>query len=552
MRIASICALAASCLLFVSASAAPPPAPATAEFLSARFAAEHHDLSKAADLFAAALDKDRGNPQLLSSAFFYAVAAGRVDTGVDYAKRLIAENPNQRVAYLCLAAAAMKRHDYRAARDQIARSRQDIVATYTVRLIDAWAAAGDGDRGAAQTILTELRHQSGTEAVATFNLALMADYFGDIASADTLYRGLMQGNATSPRLIEAYGRFLERAGKPDAARALYEANKADASIMPIATAGLARLALGRKPAPIVATPEDGAAEAFLGIATTIGDETGADVSVVFLQLAKYLRPDFELADLMIADRFELVGNYDGAIAIYARMSQTSPYWRISALQSATDKLMAKRDAEAIADLQALVARFPDDINVWMMLGDANRQVKAYGAAITAYTKAIALVGKPEKKNWSLYFARATAAQSAGDWNGAEADLKLALELNPEEPQILNFLGYSWVDQKENLSKAVAMLEKANRLAPNDGYITDSVGWAYYRLGRYRDAVDKLEQAALLVPGDATINDHLGDAYWAAGRKREAGFQWNHALAFGPEADEKAKIEKKLHDIPADE
>ena len=136
-------------------------------------------------------------------------------------------------------------------------------------------------------------------------------------------------------------------------------------------------------------------------------------------------------------------------------------------------------------------------------------------------------------------------EQSNRWPQAEADLKAALKLSPQEPQLLNYLGYSWVDKGENLSEALGMLEKARALRPFDGYIADSVGWAYYRLGRYKDAAKALQSAILLVPGDPTINDHLGDAFWRVGRRLDAQFQWNHAITFGAEASEKAKIEAKL-------
>ena len=142
------------------------------------------------------------------------------------------------------------------------------------------------------------------------------------------------------------------------------------------------------------------------------------------------------------------------------------------------------------------------------------------------------------------FRCVSTAQPPG-WKAAEGDLQQALKLSPDEPQVLNYLGYSWVDQRRNISQAVAMLEKASALAPGDGYIIDSVGWAYYRLGRYAEAAKTLERAVLIVPGDPTINDHLGDAYWKVGRKLDARFQWSHALAFGAEGGDKKKIEKKL-------
>jgi Flp pilus assembly protein TadD len=138
-----------------------------------------------------------------------------------------------------------------------------------------------------------------------------------------------------------------------------------------------------------------------------------------------------------------------------------------------------------------------------------------------------------------------AEDKAHHWDKAEADIDLALKLSPDQPELLNYLGYSWVDQGRKIPEALAMLEKARTLRPYDGYIVDSVGWAYYRLGRYDEAAQTLQAAVLLVPGDPTINDHLGDALWKAGRKMEARFQWNHVLTFSEDAGEKATATQKL-------
>lgn len=538
----------------VSVNLGPDPVDGmAAAYLSARFAADHHDYSKAAELFAKCLEKDGKNPLLLSSAFFYAIAAGQIETGADYAQRLLAVSSGQRIANLTIATVAMKRGDFKAAREVIAKSHRDGVVAFPVNIFEAWIAAGAGDRKSAQGILEGLKKQSAVEAVVLFNEAAMAEYFDDAAQADVLYRKLLQQSSeVSPRLAEAYGRFLERSGKNSQALAFYGRILADPALSSIAATGKARIAQGQKPAALVSSAQDGAAEALLGVATSLSDENGADISIAFLHLAKHLRPDFELADLLMADRYEVIGDYDAAIAIYDKIPPQSPYYRVSALQNSSDKNLSKREDGALKDLETVVGRFPDDASVWTVYGDVLGRLKKYAEAVKAYDRAAALVGTPTKKDWALYFARANAAQNAGDWESAERDLTLALKLNPNEPQILNFLGYTWVDQNRNLRQGVSMLEKANRLAPNDGYITDSVGWAYYRLGRYADAAEMLERAVLLTPQDPTINDHLGDVYWKLGRKLDAEFQWNHALAFGPADEDKAKIAKKLQAIPAGE
>ncbi|HEY0282532.1 MAG TPA: tetratricopeptide repeat protein, partial [Rhizomicrobium sp.] len=424
---------------------------------------------------------------------------------------------------------------------------------FTVALIDAWAAAGMGDMAAAEAELKGLHAQSGADALTYFNEAMLAEFFGQKDKADAFYNLEMKAGGLSPRVIDAYGRFLERNKRVPEAKALYEKIAGEGSFTPVANAGLARIASGRTPDALIVHAEDGAAEALFGIAASLGDASSRDVSILYLRLALYLRPNLDLAKLLLADRFEGLTKYDNAVEILRGVGTESPYYRIAAVQIAVDLVRSGKMDEAIAGLTKLTAADPGEVEPWTALGDAYRQAERYADATKAYDRAILAAGEPTKKSWPLYYARAIAAQQSNDWKAAEADLEMALMLSPDEPQTLNYLGYSWVDQRRNISQAVAMLEKASALAPDDGYITDSVGWAYYHLGRYADAVKALEKAVRIVPGDPTINDHLGDAYWKVGRKLDAQFQWNHALAFGAEGKDKEKIEKKLEaGLPRDD
>jgi tetratricopeptide (TPR) repeat protein len=516
-----------------------------ADYLSARFAASHHDLGEAAKYYMASLNADPTNTQLQTLAFFYSAIAGDVEQAGKIAKSLTASDTDARAARLTLAVIALKHHDFKAARLQIAQSSKEPVPSFTAALIDAWAAAGEGDQKTATADAQSLHAQHIADGPAYFNEAMIAEMFGQNDVADSDYRQALQISGPMPRVVEAYGRFLERNGRTDDARALYTKLSTDEGFASIVGPGLMRLATGVKPQPMVTTPEDGAAEALFDIAASFNDESSRDASILYLRLALYLRPKLNLATILLADRFESLGKYDDAIKAYQNIGQDSPYYRLAAVEVAVDKARLNRTDESIADLKALSTQFPSDIELWTALGDAYRQAGKFPDATKAYDKAIESAGPPVKKNWPLYYARAIAEQQSKNWPAAEADLKQALALNPNEPQVLNYLGYSWVDQKKNIPQALTMLEKARSLAPQDGYIVDSVGWAYFELGRYDDAAKTLEDAVQLVPGDPTINDHLGDAYWKIGRKLDARFQWNHALAFGAEADEKAKIEQKL-------
>ena len=517
------------------------------DYLSARLAASQHDLPEAAKLYRQSLADDPNNAELLGHAFLYTAAAGDVGQAATFAARMIKSEPDNRGARLALAVDAMKHGDYGAARMQVAQSGKGPFTALTLSLIDAWAAVGLGNTQDALKDLQQVPSEGGTEALADYHRALVLDLAGQNTDADAAYRAAIAAGNTGPRIIDAYGRFLERSGRADDARAFYTKLQGDEAAGPIAAAGLARLARGEKPDRLISTPAQGAAEALFGIAASLTDQTSADVAILYLRFALYMSPDFDLAKIVLADRFETLEKYDDAITVYESVNTDSPYGPAAAVQVAVDQMKLDRNDKAIEELSSFVSKRPDDISAWTSLGDAYRAENKFEKAADAYDRAVQLISKAAPKDWPLFYARAVSEEQSHRWDAAEADLQNALKLSPEQPQVLNYLGYSWVDQNRKLPEALAMLEKARALSPYDGYIVDSVGWAYYRLGRYPDAAKTLENAVLLVPADPTINDHLGDAYWRVGRKLDAQFQWNHALAFDPDKGEKALIERKLAD-----
>jgi tetratricopeptide (TPR) repeat protein len=515
-------------------------------YLSARHAASQHDLKEASGYFRASLASDPDNKDLLALSFFFSTSSGDIDDAAKLAARVVAAQADDRAGRLTLAVAALKKRDYADARKQIALSAKGPFSSLTISLIDAWAAAGAGDKAGAIADLGSLRAQGGADAMAMFHLALLSEFVGDDKMADVSYRQAMATGMT-PRVVDAFGRFLERSGHADEAKTLYTRAAQEPGMKTIAVAGLARLDARRKPDALITRAEDGAAEALFGIAASLTDQASADVSILYLRLALYLRPDLDLGAVLLADRLETLQKYDDAIAAYSMVDKSSPYYRLSAVEIALDEAKLTRTEDAIKHLKQLTADDPSDVEAWTALGDTYRSASEFAAASDAYNHALALHDDAKSSAWPLYFARAVAEQGTKNWSAAEDDLKKALALSPNEPTLLNYLGYTWVDQNKNIPEALAMLEKARTLKPTDGYIADSVGWAYYKLGRFPEAAKALEVAVELVPGDPTINDHLGDAYWHVGRKMEAQFQWSHALAFGPTDADKTVIEKKLQD-----
>ncbi len=514
-------------------------------YLSARLAASEHDMHDAARLYRASLKNDPNNPNLLNRAFLYTVASGDVRDAKTLAERVVVASPDNRAARLTLAVSAIKSGNLTGARENISKSAKGPFTQLTLTLVEAWVADAQGDTATALKDLSAVPNEGGSQALADYHQALMFDLADKMDEADVAYRKAMTQAGPNPRMVDAYGRFLERNGRSADAKTLYEKLLNNSSVEPIAKAGLARIASGNKPDRLVGDVQQGTAESLFGIASSLTDKGSAEVALLYLRLALYLRPDFDTAKIVLADRFEALEKYHDAIEIYRSVDDDSPYAVSAQVQVAVDLGHLKETDKSIAALRAVVKEHPDALIGWTALGDAYRSAERWTEAADAYDNAIKSLPHVEKTDWPLYYARAISNERAGHWPQAEADLKHALKLSPNQPQVLNYLGYSWVDKGENLTKAVAMLEKARALSPYDGYIVDSVGWAYYKLGRYQDAADTLKIAVLLVPGDSTINDHLGDAYWQIGKKRDARFQWNHALAFDPSAEEKPKIERKL-------
>jgi tetratricopeptide (TPR) repeat protein len=516
-----------------------------AKYLSARFAATEHDLPGAAKYYRESLDRDPTNPTLLALAFFYSTSAGQVDEAARLADRLTKNSTDDRAARLALAVVAFKSHDFAAARKNLALSAKGPFTNLTTAVLDAWAAAGAGDGPAALGDLKAMSQTNGADALTAFHAALLNEFLGQTQDADAAYHEALAKAGPSPRIVEAYGRFLERNGRSQEASALYAKLAADPALAPLIAERQAAVARGKKPDPLVARAQDGAAEALFGIAGSLTDQSSIDISILYLRLALYLRPDLALGGILLGDRLEALQKYQDAIAVYRGIDHDSPYWRLASIQVALDEARMEKSDAAIAELKRLTGEVPTDIDAWTALGDAQRNAEHWQEAASAYDEAVKLLGPPKQKDWPLYYSRAIAEERSHRWDAAEPDLQLALRLSPSEPQVLNYLGYSWVDQGRNIPQALQMLEKARSLKPFDGYIVDSVGWAYFKLGRFDDAAKTLEDAILLVPGDPTINDHLGDALWRVGKKVDARFQWSHALAFGPDAEEKSSLEKKM-------
>ena len=512
-------------------------------YLAGLIASADRDTAAAEAYYREALRIDPRNPELIERAFSAALSNGNVPGASALAERLLARDPGNRLARLTLAVNQINRGDYAGARSEI-QPKDAPSRDVTSALLTAWSYAGQGDLRRALDALDRIRDPS-VGAFRDFHAGLIAGQLGNAGEAQRRLKAAYEADKNALRFADGYARFLAAHGDRDGAMKVYAAYAAGAPRHPIVERALTDLRTGRPLQPLVSTPKEGAAEALYGLGAAgirQGDELPA---LVYLRLSIFLRPGDDLTSVTLANLFEEMKKDELAIAAYEAVPAASPLHDDSEIQAALVLDSLGKTDEAIKRLQAIVAAKPHDVDALSALAGVQRSAKMYNEAAATYDAAISAVGIPTKDNWTLFYFRGICYERATDWPKAEDDFKKALELYPDQPLVLNYLGYSWVDQGVKLDEAFKMLRRAVELRPNDGYIVDSLGWAHYKLGQYSEATQTLERAVDLKPADPVLNDHLGDAYWRVDRKTEARFQWNHARDMKPEPDELPAILEKI-------
>jgi tetratricopeptide (TPR) repeat protein len=551
--------LAAASSTFPTALAAQSPSPLelsrsspSGNYLAARHANVERDAAAAAAYYRAALKADPRNGELLERAFFSVLNDGDIEEAVKLADRILAVDHNHRVARLVLGVRAIKQKQYQVARQHIAQSSRPPVADLTATLLSAWTLYGSNDVRAAVDTLDRLSGPDWYAAFKDLHAGLILDLAGNKKEAGKRLEHTYKLDSVALRSVEAYGRWtLRNTGKDEALKIFQTFDKAYPR-NPLITSEIDEINHGERLSPLVTSAQAGAAEALYGLGAFLSHQGGEDLALVYLQLAHYLVPDQPLILLSLADLYELVKKPQLAIKIYQRVPEDSPLRRNADIQLATNLDALDRTDEAKKYLEKLIAERPTDVEAIMALANIQRGRKEFSACADTYSKAIDILGTIEKSNWLIFYFRGICYERAKEWNKAEVDLKKALELYPDEPHVLNYLGYSWIDQGMNLDDGMQKIRRAVEQRPDDGYIVDSLGWAYYRTANYEEAVKQLERAVELKPEDPTINDHLGDAYWRVGRTLEARFQWSHARDLKPEPEDLPKIEEKIKSGLVDE
>ena len=526
-------------------------------YLAARHASVERDAASAATFYRSALRTDPKNNELLDRAFISSLADGDIDEAVKLADRILAVDKTNRVARLVIGVRDLKQKKYASAQTNINQSIRGPITDLVATLLSGWASYGAGDAKAALANIDKLAGPEWYPIFKDLHTGMILELAGKEKEAGVRLERAYKLEDSMLRVSDDYARWLTRNKDAASAMTVYEAFDKKLPRHPLVQEAMRETGAGKKLPPIADSPQTGAAEALYGIGATLTRRGGEDLALVYLQLALYLAPNHPLALLSLADLYESVKKPGMAIKVYERMPASSPLKRNAQIQLAIDLDAADRTEEAIKILKGVTAEDSKDIEAIMALGNIERGRKKFADCVVTYSQGIDILPKTsdksaDKNTWVYYYYRGICEERSKQWSKAEADMRKALDMQPEQPHVLNYLGYSWIDQGVNLDEGMKMIKRAVDQRPDDGYIVDSLGWAYYRIGNYEDAVKNLERAIDLKPEDPTINDHLGDAYWRVGRTLEAKFQWAHARDLKPEPEDLPKIEAKIENgLPDD-
>jgi tetratricopeptide (TPR) repeat protein len=522
-------------------------------YLAARIADSDNDRENASRLFTQALAlSSEGNLPVKQSLLLTLVSQGDISGALGLAEELKDEPDIDRIARLVLGVEAMRAGRFA---DAVAAFTLDAPSDLDLLisgLMQAWADLGAGDAKGALARIAKLDGPPWFEPFKQIHTAYVAQAAGMAKEADAAFEKAYAEEGALQTAPDAYLAFLEAyaihaARSGNAARAFEIVQKAEDIAPNRPMPGVIREAVkaGTAPDALFSTPAQGASEVLFSIAMAINRDGAEPFVERYLRLALTLTPDRDLTLYELGRLAERMGRVEDSVALFGAVPDASPLHRLAHLQEALGLTDLKREEEAKALLRAMIAEDPSEVRPYLALSGIFSQAKDFRSAATLLDEAVLAVSPANPDVWNLHYQKGIAHERLKEWEIAEPAFRKALELNPDNADILNYLGYSLIDQGLKLDEALDMVRKAVELEPDSGYIIDSLGWAFFRLGRFEEAVVELERAIAIMPGDPVINDHMGDAYWAVGRKLEARFMWNHALAGDPEPEEKLKIRTKI-------
>ncbi len=531
----------------IIATAAPARTPSQV-YVAGEFAQSLGDFGAATRYFGAALQSDPTDVLLKRRVFELSLQSGDIDRAARMARDLIKDAPNDSSLLLTLTIEAIRTGDWNLAQTYLGSFSNAGLDGILGPVLKSWVAVGRGKPEEANDLLAVLDKTPSFRPFAAEQHAWIALATGKWRVASDAFVPLLGESGTSGSIrtrIAAAGAAQKAGDLPLAHKIL--SGEAEDQAHPWLIQARKTLADNKDLPVLVSTAQGGVAEMLRRVSLDLSrDEAPASASASgYAWLAARLSPGTPETVLTLVDVLTATKQGENALALIAALPTDEASNQIRTFAQARVLGALDRNKEAIDVLTAATAKWPDRIDLWTSLGDAYRNTESFDAAAAAYSKAIDLLGKPKETSWGLFFVRGIAYERLKQWQKAEADLQQALVLKPDQPSVLNYLGYSWLEQKRNLPQATKMIELALEQRPSDGAIIDSLGWALFLNGDVPKAVERLEEALAAVPNDPTVNEHLGDAYWSAGRLIEARHRWQAALDAEPEAAQRVRLTDKL-------
>ena len=507
-------------------------------YLAGRVAHIRKDFDNASTYYKIAYQNNQDNPELINKLFLLLTSKGNIDEAVSYAKKTLQENSKNNFAHMVVALSQLKNQQFDESLKTIKNFNEPLYKTLIYPLLSAWNYAGLGNFQQAFAELEKIKNKEGLNSIYKTQQAYLYDYLGKNREANQAYMEILNDKKSeiSVRLVEVITNFHIRTGQIKNAETMLKSTMHHPALNIIITNLLQKLstATPSETKPILTTPAIGFAEALLSVASSFHYDEIIDIAHMFTALSLYLSPDYSTAKILMADILESREMYQEANKIYDSISKDEITYYPAQLKKTRNYTKQKDFASAEKLLKKLSKQY-DDVQIYMDLGDILRTNSRYSEAIKYYDKAIS---KTSDRNtlWVLHYAKGSALEQSGLWDEAEKSLMKAYEIK-KHYMILNYLGYSWFKQNQNINKAFSMIVDAYNQAPFEPSINDSLGYALYKLGYYTMALPYLERAAEMYPSSAVITSHLGDAYWFAHRKNEAVFQWQHALNLKDDSNE---------------
>ena len=527
------------------ADSANDPTPEEAgAYLAARIASQQFNFEQAANYYRKLMSAGDVSAETAEATLVAEIAIADYERAVPLAREMLKAQTGSQIAAMTVLAADAKAGDW-AAVIKLADDESADPGPLLGGLARAWALVGEGKMSDAAAAFDKIGKEKTLGAFAAYHKALSLALVGDYEGADKILSGEHGAMITATRGgVIAHAEILSQLERDKDALALIE-DRFGTNLDPQLEAMHTKLAAGETlPFTVVRNATDGVAEVYFSVSQALIGDAPDPFTLMHTRLANLVQPDMSDATLLSASLLDKMKQYDLAIAAYAAVSPKSPIYHAAEIGRAEAMVRAGRNDAAIEVLENLARIQPKLSGVWIALGDTLRREKRFGEAAKAYDQAIALIGPPKPTDWFVYYSRAIAQERSGEWDAAEKGFREALKLSPDQPSVLNYLGYSYVDRGENLDEAIDMIRKAVKERPDAGFIVDSLGWALYKTGHYQEAAKEMERAVELEPRDPLLNDHLGDVLWAVGRHREARFQWRRALSFGTQ-DEAAETSEDL-------